>query len=294
MVDITSKLPALIVNVLAMPKMALVFNLNVVPLTITVNKLAVPFKVEEPEKVNVPALALRLPLTFKDAEMPTLMLLVMLPVTVSEAKETVPAPEIVLVAPLKVTTPAAVKELLDVRLPVTSIELFAVMVPEAVKLAKIKPVPVIVLVVPLMVSVPPAACVNAPEPVVAKLPATVMVVVAAALIPEAVRLRLLKLYIPVPLIIASAPVNEIVLVAPVRVPVLIRLPCKVWEKEDALKVAPVPILTEPVTIILLPAVKVKLVAVPTVLIKLPTMESELAGIVFTNVPVVPPVKVRLP
>ena len=191
--DDTSKLPVEIVNVLAMPKMALVFNLNVVPLTITVNKLAVPFKVEEPEKVNVPALALRLPLTFKDAEMPTLMLLATLPVTVREDNETVPAPEIVLVAPLSVTTPDAVKELLDVRLPVISMELFAFMVPEAMKLEKTKPVPVMVLVVPLMVSVPPAACVNAPEPVLTKLPATVMGVVAAALIPEAVSERLLKL-----------------------------------------------------------------------------------------------------
>lgn len=97
-----------------------------------------------------------------------------------------------------------------------------------------------------------------------------------------------------PLIISSAPVNEIVLVAPARVPLLIKLPCKVWEKEDALKVVPVPILTEPVTIMLFPAVKDKLVAVPRVVVRLPTIVKELVGIFFTSMPVVPPVKVRLP
>ena len=90
------------------------------PLTVTENKLAVPFKVEVPENVKVPAVAVRLPLTFSAAAIPTLILLVMLPVTVNELNKTVPAPEIVFVVPLSVTTPVeAEKELLELKLPLT-------------------------------------------------------------------------------------------------------------------------------------------------------------------------------
>ena len=65
---VTFKLPAVIVNTLAIPKTAFVDKLSVVPLIVTLYKLAVPFKLEEPVKVAVPAVAVKLPLTSNEFE----------------------------------------------------------------------------------------------------------------------------------------------------------------------------------------------------------------------------------
>ena len=97
-------------------------------------------------------------------------------------------------APLIVMIPAlAVKLVVEVRLPVMRKELEVVVDPlEIVRLSKLIPVPEIDLVVPVMVNVPPLACVNVPAPVVAKFPATDIAAFAAAVIPDAEMVRLLK------------------------------------------------------------------------------------------------------
>ena len=67
--DVTFKIPAVMVKTLAIPKIALVDKLSIVPLIVTLYKLAVPFKLEEPVKVAVPAVAVKLPLTSNEFEM---------------------------------------------------------------------------------------------------------------------------------------------------------------------------------------------------------------------------------
>ena len=54
---VTSSVPAVMVNAPAIPKLALVASRSCVPLIVTLNKLAVPFKADVPVKVVVPEVA---------------------------------------------------------------------------------------------------------------------------------------------------------------------------------------------------------------------------------------------
>ena len=137
----------------------------------------------------------------------------------------VPAPLIVLELPLFVTVPAlAVIEPATERFPATVKKEVVVIVPLTARSDNIIPVPLMVFAAPDIVVVPPATCVNWPGPDVNRFPAIVRLLVAAAVIVEAVMVRLLKLCVPVPLIELLAPVIVIVLVAPVNVPLFIQLP----------------------------------------------------------------------
>ena len=100
-VDVTFKLPAVMVNVLATPKTALADNCRAVPLIITLKRLALPLKVDDEVNVALPAEADRLPFTVRVAETEKSVLVVIEPVTRMELKLLVPAPEIVFDAPVK-------------------------------------------------------------------------------------------------------------------------------------------------------------------------------------------------
>ena len=136
-----------------------------------------------------------------------------------------PAPVIVLELPLIVTVPAlAVIEPETERFPATVKDVVVLIVPLTVRSDNIIPVPLIVFAAPDIIVVPPATCVNWPGPDVNRFPAIVRLLFAAAVIVEAVMVRLLKLCVPVPLMDVLAPVIVIVLVAPVNVPSFTQLP----------------------------------------------------------------------
>ena len=74
-----------------------------------------------------------------------------------------------------------------------------------------------VLLAPLMDTEPgpPDRCVNVPAPPVAKFPATLRLVLLAAVVPAPLMVRLLKLLAPAPLMSAAAPVKVTEPVPPV-------------------------------------------------------------------------------
>lgn len=260
-------------------------NCSEVPLSVILNRLAVPFKLLVPVNVAVPADAVKVPLTSREAPMEKAAAVVTVPVTDNALMEIVPAPEIVLEDPLRVIVPPV-----DVKLPLTDklpvkVKLVAVLtVPEMVRLSKVKPVPVIVFVVPVMVTVPPAAWVNDPGPVVDKLPPIEMALAAAAVILEAVKERLLKLCVPVPLIEVPAPLMVMVPVLPLNTPLFTQFPAIVCEKPAPLKVVDAPMLRFPLTVILEAAVKLTDVPAPITLLRFPATVKSAAGNVFTAAP----------
>ena len=159
--DVTFKIPAVMVKTLAIPKTALVDKLSVVPLIVTLYKLAVPFKLEEPVKVAVPVVAVKLPLTSNEFEIENEAVADKVPEAAKAKKPMVPAPVIVLELPLIVTVPAlAVIEPATERFPATVKDEVVVIVPLTTRSAKIIPVPLIVFAAPDIVVVPPATCVN--------------------------------------------------------------------------------------------------------------------------------------
>lgn len=250
-VAVTFRLPAVTAYVPAMPNTALVDNCREVPFSVTLKRLAVPFKLLLPVNVAVPADALKLPLTTREAPIEKLAPVLMLPLTDRPLKLIVPAPEIVLADPLNVKVPAlAVKLPLTDKLPVRVISLDVLTVPDTVRLSNTMPVPVMVLVVPDNVVVPPDACVKEPGPLVARLPPIFRLLVAAAVMLEARKERLLKLCVPVPLIAVPPPVIFTVLVLPVKVPLFTQLPAMLCVKLPPLNVVEAPIATLPLTVIL--------------------------------------------
>jgi len=78
--EVTSKLPALMVNALATPSTEADDNFSAVPLIRELNKEAVPVKVDEPVKVAMPAEAENVPLIFKAVEILKSALVVTVPV----------------------------------------------------------------------------------------------------------------------------------------------------------------------------------------------------------------------
>ena len=163
-----------------------------------------------------------------------------------------PAAEIVFDAPFIVILPAVhVKPApaFMVIFPVTMIPEAVVAVPEMVRLLKIKPVPDIVLVVPDIVNVLPALWVKEPTPEVDRSPDTEREA-AVAEMPDPEMIRLLKPCVPVPLIIALAPVIVIVPVLPVKVPLFVQLPATLCAKAPPVKEVPAPISTKPPKVIM--------------------------------------------
>ena len=101
----------------------------------------------------------------------------------------VPAPEIVFAVPVMLMFPADAAMLPETqKFPVMENVLEVVTDPVIVRLFNVKLVPLMVLLAPLIVMVP-LLCVNIPEPVVARFPATVMVAEVAVIF-EAVIFKL--------------------------------------------------------------------------------------------------------
>ena len=222
--EVTFRVPAVIVITLAIPKVELADNCNDVPLMVVLKRFAVPLKVEVPVKVAVPADADRLPLTVRADATEKLASVVTEPVTDSIAKPLVPAPTMVLEAPLMVMVPA-----LELRLPLTDklparLKDAAVLTePVTVRLSNEIPDPLMVVPAPVIDDVPPDAWLNEPDPVVARLPVKEMVLLEK-LTADAATVRLLKFWVPDPLTVAPAPVKVTVPVFPLKVPLLTQLP----------------------------------------------------------------------
>ena len=225
-VVVTSKVPAVSASVPAIPKTELEPSCRLVPFSVTLNRFAVPERVEVPVKVTVPAVAESEPPTerFEAREKPVDA--VTLPLTLSALNVIAPEPLLLIVfeVPLSVIVPALAENVpvpLAETLPVTVSDVIVLVDPENARLSNEIPVPEIVFATPLIVKIPPEECVNVPDPLVAKFPAMVRFEVAAAVMPEPVSVRLLRLYVPAPLMLAFVPLIVTVLVPPVNVPVFV-------------------------------------------------------------------------
>ena len=175
--------------------------------------MAVPVNTDEPVKVVVPAEAVSVPLTTSAEEMVRLVAVDMLPFAVRLYKLMAPVAVMVFEAPLMVTLPAVPVKLPAapaLRLPVMISAEVVDIVPLKVRSLKVNPLPVMLLPVPLMVNAP-VLCVNAPTPVLVKLPVTA-IFATDELILAPVNVRLKKLCVPEPLIVVLAPLRVTVLV----------------------------------------------------------------------------------
>src|SRR5690349_13214958 len=112
----------------------------------------------------------------------------------------------------------------------------------------------------------------------------VRLVVAAAVMLEAVKVMSLKLLVPVPLMEVPAPVKVILLVLPVKVPLFAQLPATECVKLPPLKVVEAPMETLPLMVSAAAAVKDTEVPEPIALVRLPAMVNAEAGNVFIAAP----------
>lgn len=249
-VDVTLNVPEVSVNVPETPSNDPEPSCSDVPFSVTSARFAVPESVDVPVNVTVPVDAMSEPVTETFELTEKLRAVEIEPVMFSAEKESVPAPEIVFVEPLKVIVPElAVNVPAAERSPVISKEDVVETEPELTeKLLRMIPLPLSVFPVPFIVNVPlPAVCVNVPDPLVEKSPPTVRFVAAEAFNPDPVIVKLLKLYVPEPESDALFPESVIVLVPPVSVPAFVTVDENVWEKVPALNVAPAPMESMPVT-----------------------------------------------
>lgn len=283
--EVTFNEPAVMVNTFAIPNMAFADKISDVPFMVTLYKLAVPFNVDVPVKVAVPAVADKVPLISKELLIKKLAVDETVPVICKALNEIVPAPLIVFELPLMVMLsllPA--NDPLTARLPVINKDEVVVTEPVTEKLSNVILVPLIVLLLPVIVNVPPGVCVNAPGPVVEKLPLTLTALEAAAVIPDAPIERLLKLWAPVPLIVEPAPVIFTVPVLPVKVPLFVQLLAALIVNELPLNVVFAPIFTWPFTVRLAAIVYITDVPSPCKLVKSPITVKALVGNVFVAAP----------
>ena len=185
-------MPALRVSAPPIPKTELEPSWRLVPLSVTLNRFAVPERLDVPLNVAVPAVAVSDPPTETFDEREKLLVVEIVPGTLSELKVIVPAPLIVLDAPVsEIVLFFEMNIPLTVRLPATVNEVFPVSVPVTVRLLNEIPLPLMVLDTPLMDTVPvlPVMCVNVPLPLVEKFSATTRFVAAAAVIPDPVTVK---------------------------------------------------------------------------------------------------------
>lgn len=224
-VDVTFSVPVVTVIVLAIPNTEVADNCNEVPFNVTLYKFAVPDNTDVPLKVAVPADAESVPTTFNKVKMEKLEAVVIVPFIWSVLNAIVPVPLMVFEVPLIRTVPALAEKEPDTdKLLLIIKEVLVVAEPLTVRSFKIIFVPEIVLVAPVIVIKPPEACVNWPEPLVDRFPETLSVVPDAAVIPEAVKLILLKFSVPDPLIPVEGPLKVIELVLPANVPLFTQFP----------------------------------------------------------------------
>ena len=143
-------MPDVMVSPPAMPRTLLADNCKDVPLRMVLYKLAVPLRVAVPVKVTVPADAVKLPATVRLDDMEKSTAVLMDPVTDNIPKLLVPAPDMVLEAPLRTMVPAVeVKLPLTVKFPVIFTDAAVLTVPLAVKLSRAIPEPLMVVPVPI-------------------------------------------------------------------------------------------------------------------------------------------------
>jgi len=183
--------PAVITKAPDIPITALPANIRELPLIVLLKRFTVPLNVEVPINVMVPAVAVKLPVQFREDETEKLLVVLMLPLVISALTVSVPALLIVLPVPFMVIVPElAISEPLIVMFPVSMAVQVVVTTPVTDRLSRFILIPVRVLVVPLIVSRPGAGCVNLPEPEVTKLPVILREVIAGAVILAPVIVRL--------------------------------------------------------------------------------------------------------
>ena len=226
--ELTSRMPAVMVKRLAMPRVVPAVSCNDVPLMVALYRLAMPLREELPVKVAVPAVAVKLPLTFSAEVMVKLLAVVIPPLACKILRLMVPAPVMAPVALLIVSGPPdVVKEPLTDRLPVRVSEAAVDTEPLTLRLFRDMPVPLIVVPVPVIVRVFPELWLKEPEPVVARLPDMVI----AALVKRteaAATVRLLKFCEPGPPTVDPAPAKTMVPVLPLKTPLSVQLPSMEW------------------------------------------------------------------
>lgn len=190
--EVTFRVPAVMVNTLAIPKVELADNCNDVPLMVVLKRFAVPLKVEVPVKVAVPADADKLPLTVRADAMEKFASVLTAPVTDNVAKPLVPAPTMVLETPVMAIVPALALRLpLTDKLPARLKDVAVLTEPVTIRLSNEIPEPLMVVPAPVIDNVPPDAWLNEPDPVVARLPVRVMLLLDKVTA-EAATVRLLK------------------------------------------------------------------------------------------------------
>lgn len=178
--DVALKVPVE-VTVPAIPSMADVPMVSVFPPPKpTLNRLAVPEKVEVPLNDTCPADAVNDPEapTEKLEEIDMFLEVDIVPVTLSVLNCSAPAPEMVFPDPdIEIDPPVAVRVPVATRFPAITKELVVDTDPEAiVRSSSTMPEPEMVFEVPVIVNtpVPPVVWVKDPEPVVEKLPHNVI------------------------------------------------------------------------------------------------------------------------
>ena len=128
---VVSNVPFVTVNTPPMPSTASAPSCSFVPVRVTLNRLAVPERVDEPANVAVPLVAVKLPATERLELIEKLLPVEMLPGTFSALKTIVPAPLMVFAVPLRVIVPAVADHPpVTFRLPATVSELAVAIEPE--------------------------------------------------------------------------------------------------------------------------------------------------------------------
>lgn len=282
--ELTSRIPEVMVRALAIPNVELADNCKEVPLMVVLKRLAVPLKVAAPVNVAVPAVADKLPLTERLEEIVKLAVEVMVPAIESMPKLMVPAPEIVFEVPLMVVAPVVVVKLpLTDKLPVITTASVVLTVPLIVRLSGEIPVPLMVLPVPVIRTVPPESWLKDPEPIVVRFPVK-LILPSEKLINEAAIVRLLKFWVPDPLTVLPGPVNVMVPVLPLNVPLFTQFPPMLCVKLLPLNVVEALMDTFPLTVIVAAAVKETEVPAAKLLLRFPSTVNAVAGNVFTAAP----------
>src|SRR6266566_2390143 len=252
----------------AIPRTELAPNCSLVPLSVTLNRLAAPERVEVPTKLAVPPVAVKLPETEKSDLMEKLTEVEMAPRTFKPLKMIEPLPLTVLAGPVMVIVPAVADNAPEtLRFPPIVREAAVEIEPAMVRWLKVMPIPLITLLAPFMVRAPgpPARWVKVPTPLVVRFPATARLVLADAVIP----------------------------VPPLNAPLFDQLPPTEMAKAPALNVVDGPIETLPWTVMAAAAVKESEVPAPKLLVRSPAIVMALLGMVLTATPL-PLLSLRFP
>src|SRR6266699_483589 len=221
----------------AIPRTELAPNCSLVPLSVTLNRLAVPERVEVPTKLAVPPVAVKLPETEKSDLMEKLTEVEMAPRTFKPLTMIEPLPLTVLAGPVMVIVPAVADNAPEtLRFPPIVREAAVEIEPAMARWLKVMPIPLITLLAPFMATEPgpPARWAKVPAPLVARFPATARLVLAEAVVPAPAIVKLLKLLAAVPVITPPAPLKVREPVTPSTTPILCQSPATEMAKAPPL------------------------------------------------------------